>query len=157
MVKQWILNTFFKEELENATRAGSIDAFKKAHADITETMVEDIEKRANELADQKLSEMLSPVNHAQVVTLDRVKGIVFIGGERATEEQLLNLKSEVEFLESSTLWPLLYETPKKMAQDTIFVLSETLVDLQKGKSMLYFLSQQQNILNIFKNVITHKQ
>ncbi len=157
MIKQWILNKFFKEELDSATRAGSIDAFKKAHADITDTMVDDVEKRAGVLADEKLRMMLSPVNFGQIVGIDKQKGIVYIGGVQATQEQLINLKSEVEFLESSTLWPLLHETPKKLAQDTLFVSSETLVDLQKGKSMLYFLSQQKNIMDTFKNVIINKQ
>lgn len=150
MLKDYILRTFFLKDIEEYKRQGSIDAFKKAHEDIMETLKDDTEKRADELAEQKLSAMLSPVNFTQVVTMDKARGIVFIGGERATPEQLLNLKSESEFILASTIWQLLSETPKKLAQDQMFVSAESLVDLQKGKSMLYFLSQQKNILDLFQ-------
>ncbi len=157
MFKQWILDKFFKEEInnlyENAVIAGSKDAFKKAHADIMETMVDDVEKRAEELSKEKLSKLLADVDLHKIVTLDKQKGIVFVGGERIDENRLTNLSAEAQFFASSDLWALMYETPKELAHKSMFVSGDNLESMQKGRSILYTLSTQNNILELFKSYV----
>ena len=124
-------------------------AFNDAREDLEETRLDDVEKRAIELAEKKLLGMLSVVDPNFIVTVDPTNGFVFIGGKKADAIQLNNLRSEAELLTAGTLWKLLYETPNKLAQDSMFVKGETLADMQKGKSMLYTLSTQKKIIDTF--------
>jgi hypothetical protein len=113
-------------------------------------------KSIDDLANEKLASLLSIVDPAKIVTVDKPRGIVYIGGVRVDNNRLANLKAEAEFFLASDLWSLIYETPKELAQRTMFVSSETLVDLQKGKSMLFTLSSQKNIIDIFKSYVPKK-
>lgn len=153
MIKQWILRTFFTNELAQATRAGSMDAFKKAHADIMETMTDDLDKKAEELAKEKLSKLLSNADLYKIVTLDKQRGIVYVGGERIDDNRLANLKAEAEFFANSDLWSLIYETPKELAQKSMFVSGDSIESMQKGRSILYTLSTQNNIIEVFKSYV----
>lgn len=156
-MKNWIFNKFFKKEIDTlkaeAKRQGSIDAFEKAVEDLKETNVYETDKLATEIAEKKLNDLLSPVDLRKIVTLDKQRGIVFIGGEKAEDGRLSNLKSEAEFLLNSDIWALLSETPKELASRAMFVSGETLADLQKGKSILYMLSTQKNIIETLKGYI----
>ncbi len=149
MLKQWLIKTFFQEELDNTLRLASIDAFKKAQDDVLATMRDDIDDQAEKLAKQKLSDLLAGVDLHKIVTIDKQRGIVYIGGEKVEEGRLASLKSEAEYFTHSDLWVLLHETPKELAQRTMFVSGETLADMQKGKSVLYTLSTQKNIIDMF--------
>lgn len=155
-IKAKIFRKFFQKELEDEVSEIRRTAFKHARADLEEAMVETTEDRVNEFADKKLNDMLSVVDMRQVVTLDKQRGIVFVGGERADEITLSNLKSEAEFLEKSSIWRIMYETPKELAQRAMFVSGESLADLQKGKSMLYTLAAQKNIIDTFKSYVLKK-
>lgn len=155
-MKNWILKTFFVKDLEEAKRQGSLDAFHKAVEDLKETNVYETDVMATEMAEKKLNDLLSPVDLRKIVTLDKTRGIVFIGGEKADDGRLSNLKSEAEFLLKSDIWGLLCETPKELASRAMFVNGETLADLQKGKSILYMLSTQKNILETLKGYIQKK-
>ena len=155
-MKNWILKTFFKKEMDKLFRDASIDAFSKAVADLEETSDFKVEERAKEMSEQKLNDMLSPVDLRKIVTLDKQRGIIFIGGEKVEDGRLSNLKAEAEFLMNSDIWTLLSETPKELASRSMFVNGETLADLQKGKSILYMLSTQRNIIETFKAYIAKK-
>lgn len=150
-IRKWYLNTKWvrnhvAEDREELYRK----AFKDARSDLDETFVEDVEKRAGELMEKRLNEMLSVVDDKHVVTLDKARGMVYIGGVKADELTLQNLKAEADFITESTIWKLIHNTPKELAMRSIFVSSESLDDLRKGKSMLYVLSSQENIVNTFK-------
>ena len=155
-MKKWILKTFFKKDMDQLFKDASIDAFTKAVADLEETSDFKTEERAKELSERTLNDMLSPVDLRKIVALDKNKGILFIGGEKAEDGRLTNLRSEAEFLLKSELWQLLYETPKELASRAMFVQGETLADMQKGKSILYMLSTQKNILTILSGYIVKK-
>lgn len=118
-----------------------------------QTQDEIIHERAVKLADEMVNNLLSNTDLNKIVTLDKTKGIVYIGGVKATQGRLTNLKAEAEFLLQSDIWGLLHETPKELAQRTMFINSESLDDMKKGKSILYTLSTQQNILEVLKNII----
>lgn len=152
MLKKFILNLKFVKE---ALRQAEIAAFPKASKDVLETMQDDLNKKAEELAKEKLSSLLVGINFDKIVSLDKGKGIVYIGGKRADDSRLSNLKSEAEFFGQSDLWNIISETVKQIAQKSMFMNAESLVDLQKGKSILYTLDSQQNIVNVFKSY-THK-
>ncbi len=147
-IQKYILNRKF---VKTAIKEAEIRAFPKALEDLKETNVYDTDEKAKVLAKQMVNDMLSPVDLNKIVTLDKNKGIVFIGGIKADEGRLSNLKAETEFLLQSDLWTLLHETPKELAQRSMFVQGETLADMQKGKSILYTLSTQNNILLTFKS------
>jgi len=137
-------------------RQGGIDSFALAQKDILETMADDLDEKAEELAKQKLNDLLSSIDLHKIVTLNKQAGIVYIGGERAEEGRLSNLKSEAEFIANSELWQLLMETPKSLAERAMFISGEGLDDMKKGRSILYTLSAQKNVVDVLKSYIPRK-
>ncbi len=150
-MKDWILQTFFSKELAEAERQGGIKAFPLASKDVLETMRDDLDDQADLLAVQKLQNMLTGVDLTRVVTMTRT-GLIYIGGEKADEIRLQNLRAEAEALVQMEIWKLIHETPRELAQKQMFVSSETLDDVKKGKAVLFLLSQQDNIVEILRNV-----
>lgn len=134
--------------LKQIYRQGGVDSFALAHKDIRETMVDDVEKRAEELAKVKLANLLSPIDENRIITLNK-SGMIYIGGEQTDAARLGNLKAEAEHLLQSDLWGLLCESPKKLAHEAMFVSGESVADLNKGRSMLYTLSTQEKIIRTF--------
>lgn len=155
-MKNWILKKFFKKELKEATRQGSIDAFEKARKDLEETNIYNTEEKAKELMTKQLNDLLSLRDFKKIVTLDKNKGIIFIGGEKATDNRLINLKAEAEFFLQSDLWQIICESVKRSAEISMFVSGESLEDMRKGRSILYTLSSQNNILQTFKSYVGNK-
>lgn len=154
-VKQWILKMqFVKDSFESlfAERKEEIyrQSFQDSLKDLEETNLYNTEERAKEMSEKSLNDLLSPVDLTKIVTLDKARGIVYIGGVKADPGRLNNLKNEAEFLMKTDLWGILYENPKELASRSMFVSGETLADMQKGKSILYMLSTQDNILQTFK-------
>lgn len=150
---------FFKKHREKlidiATRNGSLDAFDKAHADIRETMADDLDKKAEELSLRKLAELLSIVDERAIITFDSRARAIFIGGERADDGRLHNLKAEAEFFQESDLWKILYETPKRLAEKAMFTDDGKLENqLLKGRAILYTLETQKKILDTFLGLST---
>lgn len=101
--------------------------------------------------EKRLNDMLSTVDMHKIVTLDSRAGVIYIGGERVDKIRLNNLRQEAEALLQFEIWSLLMETPKELAQRAMFVNSESLDDLKKGKTILYTLSTQQKIVDTLKN------
>lgn len=148
-MKNWILNTFFKEILADTFREASIDAFKKAHADILETHQEDVEKRAEELSQSKLANLLSVVDPNIILTMDVKSKSILVGGERIDQGKLANLHSEALFFAESELWKIIVESNKKLAERAMFVDDGKLENqLLKGRAILYTLDTQQKIIDL---------
>lgn len=155
MTKDWIIGLkFVQEYVHERIRASEMgfrmSNFEAARKDILETMRDDLDEQAEGLAKKKLNDLLSAVDMNGIVTFNKQQGTIFIGGDRVTPERLSNLQSESEALQSMDIWRLIYETPKELAQRSMFVQGETLADMQKGRTMLYLLSTQKNILDIFR-------
>lgn len=155
--KKFVLNLgFVKKEINS-----SMDAFVKfreetyrkafndARKDLEETNVYDVEKKSEEKANKMLSDMFSPVDMNHVFSLERVGNgaKIKIGGRYLEENEIMNLKSEAEMLIQTNLYKVICETPKDFAQKAMFISGETLVDMQKGRSILYMLSVQKHIIN----------
>lgn len=158
IIKQWILNRKFVIDSFNVAKEEYFKTkvptiFKDAQTDILETMQDDIDKKADELADIKLEKLLTNIDVRKIVSFDKTRGVIYIGGERVEEGRLNNLKAEAEFFMQSDLWHLIYETPKELASRSMFVSGETLADLNKGRSILYTLSTQNNIVQILKGYV----
>ncbi len=151
MFKQWILKKFFSKELGEAIRQGNIDAFVLAHKDILDTMQDDLNAQAEVLAKEKVATLLSVVDPTHIISWDKRTGIVKIGGERATEGQLGNLKSEAEYLSMSNLWKILYESPKQLAYINMFKEGDSIEFMRKGRSMLFTLETQKEIVELLKS------
>lgn len=154
-LKQWILNRkfvidSFNQGFDDKKIESYMKAYTSAQKDIKESLVCDIDKKAKELADKMLNDMLSVVDENKIIVV-KTGGFVYIGGEQADDAYLMNLKSEAEMIESTNLWNILYETPKKLAQESMFVKGETLADMQKGRSMLFTLSTQKKIIDTIKS------
>lgn len=153
ILKQKFVQDYVLEKIKDADKDFHIKNFKIAQDDILETMRDDIDTQANELCKKKLNDLLSNVELHKIVSLDKTKGILFIGGIKADEGRLANLKAEAEFLDKSDIWQLMQETPKELAQRAMFVEGESLDNMKKGRSILYTLSTQKNILETLKGYV----
>lgn len=153
MLKTWILHTFFQKELNNARFEGSKDAFEKAREDLEETMVETDREKIEEAADRKLNELLSIIDHRHIVTKDSRTGVVSIGGEIADAGRLSVLKAEAELIKNTALWKIINESIKNDAQLSMFIKGESVDDMKKGRSMLYTLSLQNKVIELFESVV----
>lgn len=150
ILKRFILNLgFVKKEIEDAKNYG----FEADQLGIIKRFEMAKMREVDALADKKLNALLSPVDLTQIVTLEKTPqgGILSIGGEKADASKLANLRAEAEFITASEIWKLLQETPKELAHRAMFIQSESLDDLKKGKSILYTLSVQQNIVDVLKS------
>lgn len=108
-------------------------------------------KDIQEAVNKKLSSLLGFVDERQIVTFDKTKGFIFIGGKSIDEDRILNLQSEANFILQSDLWKILDETIRFMAYEMMFVKSKTYEDVQSGKMWLYHLDIQKKIMSIFKS------
>lgn len=115
----------------------------------TEALASKIPK---ESVEEAVSKLLGFVDEKSIIRYDKDKGIIFIGGERADDNRLANLKSEAEFLLQSDLWKnILTGTVTHIAHETMFVKSTTFDDMKSGKMMLFNLSTIKNILTILSS------
>ena len=130
-------------------RQGGIDSFHLAHKDIMETMKDDLDKQAKELAEKKVSEMMSIVDWRKVATFSERQGLIYIGGIKCEAPQILALKAEAEQLKASEIWKLLYETPNALAQKTMFETGGDVDAFLKGRAMIYHLDSQKKIIDLF--------
>jgi hypothetical protein len=100
--------------------------------------------------DEKLNELLGFVDLKNVVTYDKQTGVVFVGGEHLDEAQILNLKSEAEYILQTGIWKILNETIRHVAHETMFTKSQTFEDMRSGRMMLYNLNTIKDLLAVFK-------
>lgn len=137
--------------LKEIYRQGGIDSFALAQKDILETMRDDLDKKAEELAKEKLNKLLSIVDEKLIISFsERIKA-VFVGGEKVDDARLQSLKAEADYFLASDLWKLLNETPKRLAEHAMFTDDGKLENqLLKGRVMLYTLDIQVRTLEALK-------
>ncbi len=153
-MKDWLLQRQFVRDAITAANGNERPRiFALAQKDILETMKDDLDVQAKELADKKIADFLSLVDETQIVT---TKGkLLYIGGEIPDDATMANLKAEAVFLSESQLWKIIYETPKELAQRAMFVDNGTIENqLIKGRAILYTLATQQKILDILHGLST---
>lgn len=147
-MKDWILKTFFKDY--------QIQAFKLAHADILETLADDLEARAQALSQEKLAGLLSIVDPSKILTVESRSRAILIGGELANDILLSNLRAEAQFFQASELWNLIVQTNRRLAEKAMFEADgDVNVQLLKGRAILYTLDTQIKTIELLSNLSPH--
>jgi hypothetical protein len=115
-------------------------------------MIENEETTLDDLAEEKLNQLLSAVDTKKIISIDKA-GTISLGGEKVDPIVLKNLKQEAEALLVSDLWKVLYHTPNELAQRAMFADEGTLSNLLlKGRAMIYLLDTQKKILETLSKV-----
>lgn len=148
---------FVKDALKEREKEGTIVAFRDAQKDLLECFNDDVEKRAEELADEKVSKLLGTFDGKKVITYSEKTGQIFLGGERIEKELIPTLNSEATFIKESQLWSILSNTIGDIARKTMFDKSQNFDDMLKGKMLLYQLSIQNKIIDTFRFVDIQKK
>lgn len=143
---------FIADALNEAYRRGGIDSFPLAQKDVLETMRDDLDKRSDLLAEEKLAKLLSPIDPNKVLTFNEKTKQIYIGGILAEDIQLKNLKSEADALMSFALWELLCNSIKSLAEKALFIEGDNLDTMKKGRTMLFTLSTQKKILDTLRSI-----
>ncbi len=163
MFKNWILNLdFVQSAINNSWQDGFTKtkesiyqkAFKDARADLEETRIDDIEDRAEKLTKERMSKLLGIFDEKLVMTYDKKTGGVFVGGERLDEPRIMALKQEAEFITSTDLWKIINASLNLVTRQAMFDKSDFsngTRDLDNGKSILYTLSFQNNVIDILRS------
>lgn len=177
MIKNWILNLGFVRQAINAASIQGTDfGVEQCKEDLqvlqrTNAVLQDklktlpdgnemnrlVSEKAEDLANEKLQNLLGAVDERTIITMDKKNGLIYVGGERLNEPTILSLKAEAEYFSQSELWKILNETLKDQAQRTMFEKSLTFDDMRSGKMLLYNLSLQNKIIGIFKSYLPKKQ
>ncbi len=154
LIKQWVWNwTWVQFEVKEAIKREEINyatrLFKNAVDDVQAGFEGDVKVEAKVMAEKMLVDLLSPIDPKHIVSIDKRGGLIYFGTDKADPAQLKNLQAEAAFLLESQIWRLIHETPKELAQKAMFVEGDSLDTLKKGRSMLYTLQTQKNIVDIF--------
>jgi hypothetical protein len=91
-------------------------------------------------------------NPEDIITTDKLN-VVYIGGQRVSQEEMKILIEEVKWLEKSKIWRIFTETVRWEAQQTMFEKSKDWNDMLTGKTMLYNLSLLERICKLIKSKI----
>lgn len=143
-IPEWIWRLSFMQQER-------VKIFVAAQKDLEDGMKEIIEKRSEELAQQKLSKLLTVIDPRLIVSFSKDARAIYIGGERVDEARLANLKAEAEAMMSMDMWNLIFETPKELAHRAMFVTGDSIDEMRKGRAILYTLDTQYRILNTFRS------
>jgi hypothetical protein len=82
-----------------------------------------------------------------------VKGVLYLGKEKVTDQELKVLQAEAKALKSMRLWSILNETPKQIALDRGWKESTTMEHLNTAKTMYSVLEFQESVVNIIRNKV----
>ena len=80
-----------------------------------------------------------------------VKGVLYLGKEKVTDQELKVLQAEAKALKSMRLWSILNETVKQKVFDRGWKESTTMEHLNTAKTMYSVLEFQESVVNIIKN------
>jgi hypothetical protein len=100
---------------------------------------------------KKLGELLGTSDENNIVTFNKEKGMVFLGGRKMETTEIANFHADAEFILESGLWKAIVNTVGNDARDRIFNRSETFQDVLNGKMALYNLDLIKKLLTIFKS------
>ena len=80
-----------------------------------------------------------------------VKGVLYLGKEKITDQELKVLQAEAKALKSMRLWSILNETAKQIVYDRGWKESTTMEHLNTAKTMYSILEFQQSVVDIIRN------
>lgn len=100
------------------------------------------------LLNKLLSYLLVAVNPRDV--LKDVRGVIYLGGEQISQQEIAMLKEEVKFIEHSRFWKVITETLRNDAMERGFNKSLSFDDMKTCKLMLYTLDIIESIKDLIK-------
>jgi len=80
-----------------------------------------------------------------------VKGVLYLGKEKITDQELKVLQAEAKVFKSMRLWSILNETAKQIVYDRGWKESTTMEHLNTAKTMYSILEFQQSVVDIIRN------
>jgi len=154
-MKYFILNLPFVKKIINEAIESAIEFGKNEYQFENLGAIKRLEQfklqEVDELAQHKLQELLGSVNYKSIVTFDKQTRSIFIGGIKAEDSQLANLRAEAEFFLASELYKILSETKKDIAYKTMFEKSQNFEDMRAGKFILFDIAEDKKLINLFKS------
>lgn len=103
----------------------------------------------NRLKNKLVSHLFCSVNSHDVVSIE--KGILFLGNEVMTNEELRQLQEEIKFIESCRIWAVINGTLRQETIERGLTKSLSFNDVLTAKAMLVNLDVIHNIFKIVKN------
>lgn len=97
-----------------------------------------------------LAKGLLPVVDTKELIVFTKNGKIFVGGEELTQGEINNLKSEARVIEQMRLWSIIVNKLNEKAQSKVYEESVDITDLLFGKTVLYVLNVQKQIINKLK-------
>lgn len=80
-----------------------------------------------------------------------IGGVLYLGKNKVTKEELTSLKAEANALDSMRLWLIINESIKQTAYERGWRDSKTMDEVNAGKIQYNVLSTQQSIINTIKD------
>ena len=103
----------------------------------------------NWLKNKLVSHLFCSVNPHDVVSID--KGILFLGNQVMTSEEVKQLQEEIKFIESCKVWAVINGTLRQETIERGLTKSLSFQDVLTSKAMLINLDVMHNIFKIIKN------
>lgn len=82
-----------------------------------------------------------------------VKGVLYLGKEKITDQELRVLQAEVKALKMMRVWSILNETPKQIAYERGWTGSTTMEHLNTAKTMFSVLELQESIVDVISKKV----
>lgn len=95
--------------------------------------------------------LLNAVAIDDIITIDPKKGIISIGGNPITSDELRALQAEIKALEGFRVWSVMTNSVRHIAQDKIFNKAQNFDEITYGKAMLFDLDTIESIARTLKS------
>jgi hypothetical protein len=95
-----------------------------------------------------LKHLLKAIVLSDVLKMDEKTGVMTLGGEKLTENELRGLKEEAGYIKRTRLWSVLTNTLQDQAHTVMFQKSKNWEDMVTGKTMLYNIDIQEKIIDM---------
>lgn len=141
-LKNYLVSLRANKQIDEAYERGMIDGYKK-------NALEYVAAREQERKQQYIKEYWLVDPH-QVVQSQN--GRALIGGRSFTEQEVKNLKTEIEVLSQLQLWQIFQETIKQKAIEKAVLSSTDWEQVLAGKMMIHNLGIQKSIVDLIEKI-----
>jgi hypothetical protein len=94
--------------------------------------------------------LLTLVDSKEIIYFNKSKQ-VFVDGRMLSSLEVQNLRAEIKFLEESSVWKLMNNKMDDLAKQKMFEKSIDITDMIVGKTTLWVLKSQRDIIKNIKN------
>jgi hypothetical protein len=95
--------------------------------------------------------LLPVIDDTDVISFNKM-GEIFFDGQKLSDIQKSNLKSEASFLEESMLWNVMNKYFLRLARNKVYNESNSLEDMAYAKTVLFTLDVQKTLVDKLKNI-----